>query len=159
MKSNTSPTPSDLELLEEFGRCRRALTLHFNNAVRPLGLGVKQAPLLRFLSKRGKASPAELSRDTQTDPAAMTKMVNLLLKQGLLRQGEHPTDKRRWELALTPRGEKLAAEIEKIYRLLSGTALEALTAGEKTNFVKTLQKITRHLSEDKGPPSYGSASV
>ncbi len=149
MSMKSTSTHSDLQLLEAFGRCRRSLSLHFNNALRPLGLGVKQAPILRFLSKRGKASPAELSRDTLTDPAAMTKMVNQLLKQGLLRQGEHPTDKRRWELSLTPKGEKLAAEIEKIYRLLSEVALETLSSGEKKNFTQTLQKITQHLSKEK----------
>src|ERR1035441_859335 len=95
MTSNPQDKLTDLQLLEEFGRCRRTLNLHFGNALRPLGLGAKQGSLLRFLSKRGKACLADLSRDTQTDPASMTKIVNQLLKEELIKQGEHPTDKRR----------------------------------------------------------------
>jgi DNA-binding MarR family transcriptional regulator len=149
MTSKLSAPLTDLHILEEFGRCRRALNLHFGNALRPLGLGSKQGSLLRFLSKRGKACLADLSRDTQTDPAAMTKIVNLLLKEKLVRQGEHPTDKRRWVLVLTPQGEKLAAEVEKIYQALSEGVLEVLGPGDKSHFLKTLQKITLHLSGEK----------
>lgn len=142
----------DLQLLEEFGHCRRALSHHFNNALRPLGLSAKQGALLRFLSKRGKACLADLSRDTMTDPAAMTKMTNLLLKQGLVRQGEHPTDKRRWVLALTPRGGKLASRAEEVYLGLAGEILKVLGPAEKHDFSKILQKLTGHLEKHLSVP-------
>ncbi len=149
MKSKPVQSNPDLLLLEDFARFRRALNLHFSNALRPLGLGVKQASLLRFLAKRGKASLAELSRDTMTDPAAMTRVVNVLLGGGLVSQKEHPTDKRRWVLALTPRGQRLTVEVERIYLLLSEGSLKALSAGEKTRFSNILKKLFQYLSVEK----------
>lgn len=149
MKKNWPPTPPDLLVLEEFGRFRRLLNLHFTNALRPLGLGVKQAALLRFLAKRGKASLAELSRDTLTDPAAMTRLVKVLMGQGLVRQKDHPTDKRRWELALTFRGVELALKIESVVSDLASRSLRALPAAEKSGFSKTLKKLSESFLKEK----------
>jgi DNA-binding MarR family transcriptional regulator len=142
----------DLKTLEEFGQFRRGLNLLFTSALRTLGLGVKQASILRFLSQRGKASLAELSRDTLTDPAGMTRVIGVLLKQGVLYQKEHATDKRRWEMALTPKGRKLAADVEKLYSSLSEQVFKDLTDGEKTGLSKTLQKLSRSLLSLKTPP-------
>jgi len=155
MNQKPSKTNPDLRLLEEFGAFRRALNLYFTNALRSVDLGVKQASLLRFLAKRGKASLAELSRDTLTDPAAMTRLVTVLLKQGVIRQKEHATDKRCWELALTPQGQKMAAEVEKIYQRLAETILENLSVEEKSGFSKILQKLSLSLSNKKRNPSDG----
>jgi DNA-binding MarR family transcriptional regulator len=145
----------DLKTLEEFGQFRRGLNLLFTSALRDLGLGVKQALILRFLSKRGKASLAELSRDTLTDPAGMTRVIGVLLKQKVLCQKEHATDKRRWEMALTPKGQKLAAGVEKLYLSLSEQVFKELTVEEKTGLSKTLQKLSRSLSNRKKRPEPG----
>jgi DNA-binding MarR family transcriptional regulator len=141
--------PNDIKTLEEFGQFRRSLNLLFTNALRPLGLGVKQALILRFLSKRGKASLAELSRDTATDPAGMTRVIGVLMKQKVLHQSEHATDKRRWVMSLTPKGKKLAEDVEDIYRSLSDQILKVLGREEKDQFTQTLQKLSRGLSQKK----------
>jgi DNA-binding MarR family transcriptional regulator len=149
MNLKAHPPSADLQLLEEFGRCRRALSLYFNHALRSQGLGTKQASILRFLAKRGKASLADLSRDTLTDPAAMTKMVNHLLKDDLVRQSEHPTDKRRWELTLSPQGLKLASRVETLYAKRAGEALEILTTSERSAFGSILCKVASNLAGNK----------
>jgi MarR family transcriptional regulator, lower aerobic nicotinate degradation pathway regulator len=144
---NKSTNSTDLKTLEEFGQVRRNLNLLFTNALRPLGLGVKQALILRFLSKRGKASLAELSRDTFTDPAGMTRVITVLMKQGVLCQKEHATDKRRWEMALTPQGKKIAADLEKLYLSLSEKVFKGISTAEKNQFSKTLQKLSGGLQK------------
>lgn len=96
---------------------------------------------------------AELSRDTLTDPAAMTRMVSVLLKGRMVSQKAHPTDKRRWELALAPRGEKLTSEVEKIYLALSVGALQILSESEKAQFSRILQKLIQHVSRKKTSPA------
>lgn len=149
MNNTPTKTSSDLKTLEEFGQFRRNLNLLFTNALRTLGLGVKQALILRFLSKRGKASLAELSRDTFTDPAGMTRVISALLKQEVIYQKEHATDKRRWEMALTPRGKKLADDVEKLYARLSERVFEGISTKEKNSFTKTLQKLSLSLSQKK----------
>jgi DNA-binding MarR family transcriptional regulator len=146
---------TDIRLLESFGRLRRALNLHFTQAVRPLGVGAKQAALIRYLARQGTASLAELSRFTLTDPAATTRAVNLLLKRGWVRQEEHPTDKRRWQMALTPQGEKQATRVEKTYEEIAGKISGSLTGAERKTFAKTLLKLNAVFSAEGsgGKPS------
>lgn len=139
MKSN-SP---EIQLLESFGRLRRALNLHFTQILRPLGIGAKQAALIRLLDKQGTASLAELSRFTLTDPAATTRAVNVLLKRGLVRQAEHPTDKRRWQMALTPQGEKMAVKIHKVYGDIAQRVSGFLTPGERKELTGILLKLNQ----------------
>jgi len=155
MNLTNDKTNSDLLLLEDFSRFRRTLNLYFTNGLKTLGLGVKQASLLRNLAKRGKASLAELSRDTMTDPAAMTRLVNDMIKNGIVRQQDHPTDKRRWELALTPQGKTLALEVEKIFVVQAEETLVVLSTAEKKFFSQTLQKLTQHLSDKKSAANAG----
>ncbi len=154
MKSSPMDPRTDLQILEDFGRFRRSLNLHFGNGLRALGLGTKQASLLWHLSRRSKASPADLSRDTLTDPAAMTKLVNLLIRESLLRHEKHPTDKRRWELSLTPQGQRLAVKVETLYARLSEEALKSLNTSEKSDFSRTLQKLSGHLAREKNTPRF-----
>ena len=146
---------ADLPLLEAFGRLRRTLNLYFTQAVRPLGVGAKQAALIRLLARQKTASLAELSRYTLTDPAATTRAVNLLLKRGWVRQAEHPTDKRRWQMALTPQGEKQAAQVEKAYEEIAEKVSGSLTVAERKAFAKTLLKLDSVFSTDGsgGKPS------
>lgn len=154
MKKN----PPDVRLLEAFGRLRRTLNLYYTQAVKPLGLGVKQSAFLRLLAKEGKASLAELSRATLTDPAATTRAVNLLRKRGLVRQAEHPTDKRRWELALTPQGESQAERVQKAYGEVARRVSEALTPSERNAFGAILLKLIGAFSPQGRPKKEPSAN-
>lgn len=145
MKTN-SP---DIQLLETFGRLRRALNLHYTQTVRPLGIGAKQAALIRLLDKKGTASLAELSRWTLTDPAATTRAVNVLLKRGLVRQTEHPTDKRRWQMALSPAGKKAATQVHRTYGELAQRVASALTGSERKTFMEILLKLNGTFSSSR----------
>jgi DNA-binding MarR family transcriptional regulator len=131
----------DTRILESYGHLRRALNLHYTQSLRPLGIGAKQAALMRLLAKQGKASLAELSRATLTDPASTTRSVNILSKKGWVKRKDHPTDNRRWELALTPQGEKMAVKVLKTYSQLSHEVAEALSPVERDAFIKTLDKL------------------
>jgi DNA-binding MarR family transcriptional regulator len=132
----------DVQLLESFGRLRRALNLYYTQTVKPLGIGVKQAALIRLLAKEGTASLAELSRWTLTDPAATTRAVNVLLQRRLVRREEHPVDKRRWEMALTPRGKKQAGKVQDAYREVARRVAITLTPAERQEFHQILLKLT-----------------
>ena len=135
-----------IEILESFGRLKRELNLAVLHELKPLGLGYKQAGMLRYLAKHKFCSQADLARYTITDPAATGKMVAELVKQGLLSQKEHASDKRRWVISLTPKGTALArrltGHVEKLARQLAAP----LDHKEQRALVALLDKISDSIS-------------
>ena len=139
----------DLKLLEKYGQFRRGLNLLATQILRPLGIGPKQASFLWHLSRRGKASLADLSKATLTDPTAAGRLAKVLIKRGVMERRDHPTDQRSWEVKLTPKGVQLAAEIEKAYEDLAERAVKPLTAGEKKQFSDILDKLLGSMGKAK----------
>ena len=136
-----------LDVLENFVRLRRALSLAHGQRLKPLGLGSKEAVLLRTLAHSGPCSAIELSRATASDPAAVNRTLSGLLKKGLLRQERDPADARRSRLSLTPaKGRRLAAEVQALTEALAALAVQPLTPSERRRFNHDLQRLTEHLN-------------
>ncbi len=140
-----------IEILDSFGRFRRALNLRAVHALKPLGLGTKQAGVLKFLSRRGECSPAELARHTITDPAATGRIVEALIRAGSVAREEHPSDRRRWVLRLTPKGRAQAAQVERAYGALARSLAERMDPEERRRLVETLERLTEALSHGAEP--------
>jgi DNA-binding MarR family transcriptional regulator len=128
---------------------RRAINRLATRHIKHLGLGPMQGGFIRHLSKAGKLSQAELSRLTDCDPAAASKAIEVLMKRGLLARHDHPTDRRRWEIALTDKGRNLDKEIEKAFDVVSKELARALTRKETAVFSKLLDKVLKSLNECK----------
>ena len=77
----------------------------------PCGLThVQWGPL--FMMQQGRASTvAELARELETDPGAMTRLMDRLEAKGLCRRVRSVEDRRVVNLALTPAGVKAAAMV------------------------------------------------
>jgi DNA-binding MarR family transcriptional regulator len=151
-------TTSDLKLLEKYGRLRRGLNLLATQVLRPLGMGPKQAAFLRHLSRQGKASLADLSKATLTDPAAAGRLVKVLQNRGVIERRDHPTDQRSWEVKLTSQGVRMVKEVEKAYEQLAERAVRPLSAAEKKEFSNILDKLLGAMGMLKTPAKGGSAN-
>ena len=123
-----------IRLLDSYRRFRRTVNLLAVKEFKPLGLGTKQASLLRHLGELGQCSHADLARLTSTDPAATGRILDELIRRGLVSRAEHPTDRRRWVLSLSPEGRALAVKIQACFVNMAGemaAPLEsALRAGQ-----------------------------
>ena len=139
----------DLKLLEKYGQFRRGLNLLATQILRPLGIGPKQASFLWHLSRRGKASLADLSKATLTDPTAAGRLAKVLQKKDVIERRDHPTDQRSWEVKLTPKGVQLAARIEKAYEDLAERAVKPLSTAEKKGFSDILDKLLGSMGKPK----------
>jgi DNA-binding MarR family transcriptional regulator len=138
---------SHLWVLESFGQMRRQLNVIFYRRLRPLSIGPKQAILLRQLHKTQPASLAELSRTTQTNPAATGRAVDGLIKKGCILQIDHPTDRRRWKLSLSEKGLVMAKEIDNIASDIACVLCQPLDALERTELARLMTKMASHLPE------------
>ena len=136
-----------LEMLENFSRLRRALSLAHVQQLKPLGLGAKQAVILRALAKDGPSSAIDLARATVSDPAAINRTVGGLIKKGLLRQERDAEDGRRCRLSLTPDlGRPMAAKVLALTRQLAAQMAQPLAGPEQARFSQDLQRLTEHLN-------------
>ncbi|HTB22639.1 MAG TPA: MarR family transcriptional regulator [bacterium] len=135
-----------IEILQSIGRVRRAVNLLAVKQLKPLGLGSKQASALRFLSSHRLCSRADLARHTITDPAATGRILDTLIRRGLIVQKAHPTDRRRWMLALTPEGRRLAGKIAAVFEGIAETLARRLDPQERRALVLTLDKISDSLA-------------
>ncbi len=71
---------------------------------------VQWAPL--FMLQRCRASTvAELARELQTDPGAMTRLLDRLESKGFCKRKRSTEDRRVVHIALTPEGEEVAQQV------------------------------------------------
>lgn len=135
-----------IEIMDSFGRFRRVANLALIKELKPLGIGHKQAKMLRYLAKNPEGSHADLARHTITDPAATGRIVDILVKRGLVIQKAHRTDRRAWVLFLSPKGRVLAKKIEIAYRKTAATLMAPLTVRERVALLGIFNKLTAALS-------------
>ena len=74
---------------------------------------VQWLPLYKLAMDEGN-TVASLARDLETDPAAMTRVLDRLEAKGLVLRERSTTDRRVVCLALTPEGDKVAARVPAV---------------------------------------------
>ena len=88
-----------------------ALTQDTSKRLEPHGLTHAQWGPLFLLRKAGSATVAEIAREMQTDPGAMTRLLDRLEAKGLCRRVRSTDDRRVVNLELTPEGETAADRV------------------------------------------------
>jgi DNA-binding MarR family transcriptional regulator len=129
------------QAFEKFWQIRRAINLKAGHEFKNLGVGLKQALVVFYLGKRGKVSQADLARETGTDPAAMVRTVAVLLRQGWISQHDHPGDRRRWDLELTPEGKVLEKKVKPVFKRVEQYFYQNLSDLESRTLVALQDKI------------------
>jgi DNA-binding MarR family transcriptional regulator len=101
---DATSTPQLPCLCANFRRAARALTLAYEDALRPLGIEATQFTILQALSFTGEIRQRELSRILAADSTTLTRTLELMASHGWIvkRPGK---DKRERFLRLTARGE------------------------------------------------------
>src|SRR5436189_5051491 len=100
--------PTDVEVAEFAGhlcvRLWRASHTRTAEALSSIGLTPALFALLNVLGARDGAIQQQLSTDMGIDPSAMVKLIDELEGAGLAERRRRPSDRRAWEVAITPKG-------------------------------------------------------
>jgi DNA-binding MarR family transcriptional regulator len=72
-----------------------------------IGLTVTWFAVLDVLERGGVETGADLARHFSTDPTAVTRTIDRLEKAGLVKREKHGTDRRRYNIVLTPKARQL----------------------------------------------------
>ncbi len=132
--------PSTRELHEELVRFSRSLHL-----IKQLGVPrfAGAAPLLGRLQASGPLRSRDLAELVCLDPSTVSRQVDQLVKDGLVRRMVDPDDGRATLLALTPSGlNELQAHRARI-----GSLLEHILEGWTSEQLRDLTASLRHLND------------
>jgi DNA-binding MarR family transcriptional regulator len=98
------------------------------------------APLMMI--HQGRATTlAELSRELQLDPGALTRTLDRLEAKGLCRRERSKEDRRVVHLALTPEGAAAAAPVPEILCEVSNVLLEGFSEAEWQTLMTLLRRL------------------
>lgn len=137
--------PSETALLTLFGRIRRLLNVRATQALKPFGIGTKQALLLRQMRDSGFSTPIELARQTVTDPTSTGKIIESLIRKKWVQKTDHPNDRRSWRVSLTASGKKVVCEIDEVWNGLAAELSSTLSLSERRHLVRSFTKIAGSL--------------
>lgn len=101
--------------------------------------GTQWHPLLHI--HQGCDTVAGCAREMQTDAGAMTRMLDRLEAKGLLVRERSSSDRRVVNLALTPRGAEVAAQIPHVLAAVLNEHLRGFSADEFAQLLRLLQRF------------------
>ncbi len=145
--------PDSLALL--VGAIRRRLKQVAWRRLAPFRLTPPQLGfLLALFDSEEPLSSTELARRLYSDDPTASRVVRRLVTRQLLRQAPDPDDRRRCRLALTARGEALAAELAEISRGLQTELEQGFSEAELAGLRKGLCQLMANLDrmEADRPP-------
>jgi DNA-binding MarR family transcriptional regulator len=100
---NGSTLPALECLCASFRRASRALSQHYDEAMRPLGLTPTQFTILQALSIAGTVHQGKLGEILAMDTTTLTRTLNIMARHGWVEKLQG-SDRRERRLRLTPPG-------------------------------------------------------
>jgi DNA-binding MarR family transcriptional regulator len=129
-KIDSSRAGDALRRLVDLVSHRSGLVLALMNSE---AITLPQVLLMSRVERLGSASPSDLAEGSRASAAAMSQMIERLVRQRLLERAEDSTDRRRKAIRLTPRARVL---------------LRKLKSARSTDYELGLSSLSRKLREE-----------
>lgn len=106
-----------------------------------IDLTIDQWIILKRVSEEIGISQVEIAISTFKDPAAVTRILDILVKKELVKRISKPDDRRAFEIHLTKMGAKLVNKVIPLAQKTRQKGLEGLSDRELKVLKKALKKI------------------
>ena len=110
-------------------------------------LSFTQWMILMWLTKVPHSSPTELSVHLGHDMGALTRVVDELEREALVRRERSEHDRRAVQIAVTPEGRRMAHAGKRIMLDLVNELVAPLSRTETDALISSLQRVLTHLQE------------
>lgn len=117
------------------------LYARFRDLLAPLGVTPPQFALLAFLWQEDGRSQTALSEKTEIDRTTISGLLDRLQKQGLVCRLPDPSDRRAWQVCLTPAGRALEEQLAPLANQLRRQVTANLAPGEYEELCRLLTKL------------------
>ncbi|TDC69293.1 MarR family transcriptional regulator [Actinomadura sp. GC306] len=115
-----------------------------NEALRPLGIDVRQFAVLVALPLYGPVSQRDLIGRTGIDKSTMVRLIDELEHGGLVSRERVPHDRRAYAIVLTPRGEQALAEARDAAEQVGESIFGPFSGAERGQLVNLLRRLAEH---------------
>ena len=109
------------------------------------GVTLPQVLLLSRVEQAGSAPLSDLAANSAASPAALSQMVERLVRQDLLARGEDPIDRRRKSIRITRRARALLRRLEQARSADYERGLRSLDAGLRARLAAALGQAVDNI--------------
>jgi DNA-binding MarR family transcriptional regulator len=127
---------------------RRELTQRFRAAGH--NISPEEWAILMLLWQRDGQSPGAMSGRTVRDPTTMTRLVDGLVRKGLVARRQDDTDRRRSLVCLSARGRDMQAPLVALAMPMIARALDGVSAEDAATTVRVLSRMVENLAAKGG---------
>ncbi len=106
-----------------------------------------QLHMLCFLKRYGQSRMTDIAKYMTVSTAAITGIVDRLLRDGYVARSNDPKDRRIVKVSLTLKGSRLVEKIEAQWRHFIMNMFGKSTGKEREDYLKILLHIKEHLLE------------
>lgn len=118
---------------------------------RHVGMSAQRVQVLVRLRRAGETSHSDLRQALGVDGASVTRLVKELEAEGLAGRRLDPADNRYTLAALTPAGERLAAELERSHQEYQERLLDGVSAQEREAVLRVLRRVRANVTGGETP--------
>ena len=115
-----------------------------------LGLSYSQASALTVLASGERITQSEIALRLSLEPATVVTLTDELVRLKLVKRLSHDNDRRKYHIALTVKGSKLAKIISSRSGKLESFLRSKLTKKEAVAMLNISDKLVEYLKEWKG---------
>ncbi|RZK37542.1 MAG: MarR family transcriptional regulator [Pedobacter sp.] len=130
-------------LLYTLDKCFRTYNQFAQRNVRKAGydITIDQWLILKSVAENPTITQKDISKIVFKDNASITRIIQLLIKQGFLTREIHPSDRRRVNLTLTETGKKITIDVNEIALQNRAAALKGIDEESIKLMRDLLQKV------------------
>ncbi len=118
-----------------------AMKNRFNTFLKPYGLTSEQYVIMKSIDENANISPTQLSEITFKDKTTITRMIDTLVKNGMLVRVPKQDDRRAYRIQWSSKGKSIMQEILPITEDVIEKLRSQFSAKELETFLSILEKL------------------
>ena len=103
--------------------------------------------ILYFLNENDGCTQQHICNNLAIDKTAMVKVIDCLIKMGMVQRKINPDDRRQQLIILTKKGIKQTAEVVNAFETLDAEIFSNVATADKDLFIKVLCQLSSNLKE------------
>ncbi len=103
--------------------------------------------VMKIITKKSPCTAIDIAHFLNRDKAQVTRLVNALINQELVKKSPNPEDKRSQLLVLTNKGEEIMTKVSNIDREMLQRMTKGMAEDELEQFRKVANKMAKNLED------------
>jgi DNA-binding MarR family transcriptional regulator len=128
-------------------RAKALMQIEFNNEIRKRGINAtaEQWGLLNHINQNPGLTQSALAEVSLKDKTNITRMLDVLEKNGCVERKDSPKDRRSYHIFITDKGKELISSLIPVARLVNSKSLFEFTDEESRRLINKIKKIISNL--------------